>query len=117
MNEKQKGKALAIYVGESDHIHHGKPLYIAIVERAKAEGLAGATVGRAIMGFGAHSHIHATNIELLSMDLPVVVNIVDSPERIDAFLPILDEMVTEGTIVSWDVMVELHRPRQEGEPS
>lgn len=115
MNAKEKGKALAIYVGESDHLH-GKPLYIAIVERAKSEGLAGATVGRAIMGFGAHSRIHTTNIELLSMDLPVVVNIVDTPERIEAFLPILEEMVAEGTIVSWDVTVELHRPKAEKEP-
>jgi PII-like signaling protein len=110
MDRNQQGKALAIYIGESDHLH-GKPLYIAIVEEAKRAGIAGATVGRAFMGFGAHSKIHTNNIVLLSEDLPVVVSIVDRPEKIAAFLPTLEEMVVEGTIVSWDVIIELHRPK------
>lgn len=104
----EKGKAIAVYVGETDH-WHGKPLYAAIVEKAKEAGLAGATAGRGIMGFGAHSKIHTTNILLLSEDLPVVVCIVDRPDRIDAFLPTLHEMVREGMVVTWDVNIELYR--------
>jgi PII-like signaling protein len=101
-------KALAIYIGESDH-WHGKPLYAAIVNQARKMGMAGATVSRGIMGFGAHSRIHSANILQLSEDLPFVVTIIDSPERIEAFLPELDEMISEGLVATWDVNVEIYR--------
>jgi len=108
MHIEGKCKALAIYIGESDQ-WHGKPLYAAIVERAKAEGLAGATVGRGIMGFGANSRIHTASIVRLSEDLPVVVYIIDTIERVDAFLPILEEMVQEGLVATWEATVEIYR--------
>lgn len=99
------GKALAIFIGETDH-WHGKPTYAAIVELARKEGLAGATVTRGIMGFGGNSRIHSASILRLSEDLPVVIQIVDTPERIDAFLPLIDEMIEGGTVMTRDVTIE-----------
>ncbi len=99
------GKCVTVFIGETDHWHH-KPLYAAIVERAREMGLAGATVTRGIMGFGAHSRMHTASILRLSEDLPIVIQIVDVPERIDAFLPLLDEMVSEGMVMTWDVVIE-----------
>jgi PII-like signaling protein len=96
------GRRIRLYIGESDR-WHGKPLYKAIVERMREEGLAGATVIRGIEGFGGHSHLHTSRILRLSEDLPVVVEIVDTPERIDAVLPILDEMVADGMLTLDDV--------------
>ena len=90
-----EGQLLRIFIGESDR-WHGMPLYEAIVRRAREEGLAGATVLRGMEGFGAHSRIHTAKILRLSEDLPIVVEIADRPERIEAFLPLLDEMVQEG---------------------
>ncbi|HEY6053260.1 MAG TPA: DUF190 domain-containing protein, partial [Gaiellaceae bacterium] len=81
-----EGKLLRIFVGESDR-HEGKPLYQAIVERVRREGLAGATVIRGVEGFGADSRIHTSRILRLSEDLPVLIEIVDTPEKIDAILP------------------------------
>lgn len=106
------GKAVAIFVGESDR-WHGKPLYVAIVERARQEGLAGATVTHGIMGFGGNSRLHTASILRLSEDLPVVIQIVDKPERIAAFLPILEEMVGEGLVATSDVKIEryVHGPK------
>jgi uncharacterized protein len=97
---KTEGPAvrLTIFVGESDQ-HHHKPLYSEIVHRAHAAGLAGATVLHGIEGFGASNHVHTTRILSLSEDLPVVIVIVDSAEHIDAFLPALDELITEGLVV------------------
>ena len=91
------GKRLRIYIGEADR-WHGQALFNAIVMRARQEGLAGATVFRGIEGYGAHSRIHTTSILQLSEDLPILVEIVDSEERVNQFLPILDEMVAEGLI-------------------
>lgn len=102
------GKALAIYIGESDH-WHGKPLYAAIVEKARSVGMAGATVGRGIMGFGANSRIHTASILRLSEDLPVVVYIVDTEPKITNFIEVINEMVTEGMVATWDVTVEIYR--------
>jgi len=91
-----EGRILSIYIGESDHWRH-RPLYQAIVELANKNGLAGATVIRGIEGFGARSRVIKTaNILRLSEDLPIIIQIVDKAERIDEFLPLLDEMVTEG---------------------
>jgi len=103
-----EGKLLRIFVGESDR-HEGKPLYRAIVERVRAEGLAGATVLRGIEGFGADSHLHTSRILRLSEDLPVVIEIVDTPERIDAILPALDEMVGEGMVTVERVQIIAYR--------
>jgi uncharacterized protein len=95
---------LSIYVGESDrHQHH--PLYSEIVRRARAAGLAGATVLRGVEGFGASSVIHTARLLTMSEDLPMVVVIVDAAERIERFLPELDELITEGLVVREDVEV------------
>lgn len=112
MRIEGEGKLLRIFVGESD-TWHGKPLYQAIVERVRAEGLAGATVIRGIEGFGADSHIHTSRILRLSEDLPVVIEIVDTAERIDAILPVLDEMVTEGMVTLERVEIIAYRSSQD----
>lgn len=104
MKVEGEAKRVRIYVGESDQ-WHGKPLFGAIVEACRRDGLAGATVLRGIEGFGANSRVHTARILRLSEDLPVVVEIVDLAERIDRFLPKLDEMVTEGLITVDDVHV------------
>ena len=97
MKLEGSGKLLRIFIGESDR-HGGQPLYTAIVERARREGLSGATVFKGIEGFGGHSVVHAARVFDLSTDLPVLIEIVDSEERIAAFIPVLDEMVHEGLI-------------------
>jgi PII-like signaling protein len=104
------GVLLRIFVGESDR-WHGRPLYEAIVERARAEGLAGGTVVRGIEGFGAHSRVHTSRILRLSEDLPVVIEIVDQAERIESFVPVLDEMVEEGLVTMETVRVIAYRHR------
>jgi PII-like signaling protein len=94
------GSALrvTVFVGENDTWHH-KPLYTEIVHRAHAAGLAGASVFRGIEGFGASSLIHTSRLLSLSEDLPVAIVIVDTEERVRAFLPQLDELVTEGLVL------------------
>lgn len=103
-------KRLTILVGETDQWHH-KPLYTEIVHRAHAAGMAGATVLRGIEGYGASQHVHTTRILSLSEDLPVAVVIIDDAERISAFLPQLDELITEGLVVLDDVEVIAYRGR------
>jgi PII-like signaling protein len=103
-----EGKLLRLFIGESD-TWHGKPLYQAIVERVRAEGLAGATAIRGIEGFGADSRLHTSRILRLSEDLPVVVEIVDTPERIDRIVPLLDEMVSEGMLTLERVQIVSYR--------
>ncbi|MFF3363397.1 DUF190 domain-containing protein [Streptomyces misionensis] len=88
---------LTVYIGEDDTWHH-KPLYSEIVHRAHAAGLAGASVFRGIEGFGASSRIHTSRLLSLSEDLPVAVVVVDTEERVRAFLPELDELVREGLV-------------------
>jgi uncharacterized protein len=97
-------RRLTIVVGEDD-TWHGKPVYTEIVHRAHAAGLAGASVFRGIEGYGASNHIHTTRILSLSDDLPVAIVIVDAPEKIDAFLPALDELITEGLVTVDEVEV------------
>jgi len=101
-------KLLKIYVGESDK-WHGKPLATALVERLRAEGIAGATVLRAVEGFGANSRIHSAHILRLSEDLPLVVEVVDKADRIESILPIVDEMVGDGLVMLVDVEVVHYR--------
>jgi len=110
MRIEGEGKLLRIFIGESDH-WHGKPLYEAIVERVRSEGLAGATVIRGIEGFGADSRMHTSRILRLSEDLPVVIEIVDTEDRIDRVLPMLDEMVGEGMITVERVHIIAYRGR------
>ncbi|MFG2133776.1 DUF190 domain-containing protein [Streptomyces sp. NPDC048751] len=100
------GSALrvTVFVGENDTWHH-KPLYSEIVHRAHAAGLAGASVFRGIEGYGASSLIHTSRLLSLSEDLPVAIVIVDAEERVRAFLPQLDELVTEGLVILDDCEV------------
>jgi PII-like signaling protein len=99
------GKLLRVFVGESDR-HGAQPLYTAIVEAARRQGLSGATVFKGIEGFGGHSIVHAARVFDLSSDLPVLIEIVDTEENVRAFIPLLDEMVHEGlvTLESVDVI-------------
>ncbi|CUU38479.1 MAG: DUF190 domain-containing protein [Fimbriimonadales bacterium] len=99
-----KARVLRIYIGESDK-WHGQPLYMAILLKAREMGLAGGTILRGIAGYGANSRIHTANILRLSEDLPIVIEIVDSQEKIEHFLLVVDEMVQEGLVVWWDAEV------------
>lgn len=109
------GRWLRVYIGESDR-WQGRPLFQAIVEMLRREGIAGATVLRGIEGFGAHSHVHTARVLRLSEDLPLVIDVVDTAERIDRVLPLLDGMVAEGLITVMDVTVVKYRHR-DGEPA
>jgi PII-like signaling protein len=97
MHIPEDGYLLRIFVGESDR-HGHRPLYEAIVLKARETGLAGATVLRGVMGFGKHSVLHTAKILRLSEDLPMVIEIADSLEHIEHFLPTLDEMISDGLI-------------------
>jgi PII-like signaling protein len=108
MKIEGEGKLVRIFVGESD-TWHGKPLYQAVVQRVHEAGMAGATVVRGIEGFGATSRMHTTRILRLSTDLPVLIEIVDSEERIDQILPVLDEMVGEGLVTLEKVHIIAYR--------
>lgn len=103
-----EGKLVRVFIGESD-TWHGKPLYQAIVERVREEGLAGATVVRGIEGFGADSRLHTSRILRLSEDLPVVIEIVDTEEQVARVLPLLDEMVGEGMVTLERVEIIAYR--------
>jgi PII-like signaling protein len=101
---------LRIMLGESDR-HGHKPLYEALVLKLRESGLAGATVLRSPMGYGATSLIHTAKILQLSMDLPVIIEVVDAREKVEAFLPVLDEMMQGGLVTLEDVKVIHYRPR------
>jgi PII-like signaling protein len=104
MNIPEEGYLLRIFVGESDRYGH-KPLYEEIVLKARKAGLAGATVLRGVMGFGRNSILHTAKILRLSEDLPMVVEIVDSLEKVKAFMPQLDEMIKDGLVTLEEVKV------------
>ena len=108
MTLPEEAELLRIFIGESDKLH-GRPLYELIVEEARRRGLAGATVLRATLGFGAHSRIHTAKVLRLSEDLPMVIEIVDKPERIAAFLPELDILMDEGLVTLEKVRVIIYR--------
>lgn len=108
MKIPEDAKLLRIFIGENDR-WEGKPLFEAIVQKARKDGMAGATVLKGFEGFGAHSRIHTAKILRLSEDLPIVIEIVDSEEKIESFLPALDEMVKEGLITLEKVRVIKYR--------
>jgi PII-like signaling protein len=108
MNLPSEAELLRIFIGESTK-HGGRPLYEAIVEEARRRGMAGATVLRGTLGFGASSRIHSAKLFRMSEDLPMVVEIVDTPERIALFLPDLDGMIGEGLITLEKVRVVVYR--------
>ena len=109
MKLEGEGQLLRIFVGEADR-WHGRSLYEAIVLRAREAGLAGATVLRGLMGYGAKSRIHTAKVLRLSEDLPIVTEIADRADRIEAFLPVLDEMVADGLVTLERVQVITYRP-------
>lgn len=104
----RQGHLLRIFIGESDRID-GKPLYEWIVRQAREHGLAGATVLRGLEGFGAHSRLHTAKVLRLSSDLPIVVEIVDTIDRIESFLPLIDGAIREGLATLERVDVRLYR--------
>ena len=108
MNIPEEGYLLRIFVGESDKAGH-RPLYESIVLKARETGLAGATVLRGVMGYGKNSILHTAKILRLSEDLPVVIEIVDSLEKVEAFLPELDGMITDGLVTLERVRVVHYR--------
>ena len=108
MKIPEEGCLLRVFVGESDQWHH-RPLYEAIVLKARELHLAGATVLRGPMGFGATSRLHTAKVLRLSEDLPIVVEIVDSEEKIQGFLPYLDEMIHGGLVTLESVRVINYR--------
>lgn len=108
MKLPSEAELLRVFIGESDK-HQGRPLYEVIVEEARRRGLAGATVLRGTLGFGANSRIHTAKILRLSEDLPMVIEIVDKPEQIAAFLPDLDALIGEGLVTLERVRIITYR--------
>jgi len=108
MKNSCKGQLLRVFIGESD-VWEGLPLYKAIVTKAKELGLAGATVLRGSMGFGANSRVHTNKLLELSTDLPIVIEIVDLEAKLQPLLPFLDKAVNEGLITIEDVQVLFYR--------
>lgn len=109
----REGHLLRIFVGESDK-HEGLPLFEWIVRKAREYGLAGATVLRGLEGFGAHSRLHTAKILRLSSDLPIIVEIVDTIDKIEAFLPVVDAAIHEGLATVEKVDVRFYRSRTDG---
>jgi len=108
MNLPSEASLLRVFIGESDKID-GRPLYEVIVEEARKRGMAGATVLRGFLGFGANSRIHTSKVLRLSEDLPVVVEIVDAADKVEAFLPELDKMIGEGLVTLEKIRVIVYR--------
>jgi len=105
------GILVRIYINESDKFE-GKPLPQAIVEFLRKSGIAGATVTHGIMGYGAHSHVHTTNVLRLSEDLPVIIETVDTSENFDRILPELENMIGEGMMITEKVHVRKYVARE-----
>jgi PII-like signaling protein len=103
-----EGELLRIFIGENDK-RGRRPLYELIVDEARRRGMAGATVLRGVLGFGAHSRIHTAKILRLSEDLPMVVEIVDEPDKIAAFIPALDKMMSDGLVTLEKARVIVYR--------
>lgn len=104
MTLRGEAKLVRIFIGESDH-WNGRPLHEALVQKARQMGLAGATVIRGIEGYGARSVLHTTRILRLSQDLPIVIEIVDTPEKVDDFCETATEMVQKGLVTTQKVEI------------
>ena len=104
----REGHLLRIFIGESDR-HEGMALYEWIVRKAREQGLAGATVLRGLGGFGAHSRLHTAKVLRLSADLPIVIEIVDTIQKIEAFLPVIDGVVKEGMVTLEKADIRFYR--------
>lgn len=116
MHLPQDAMLLRIFIGENDR-HQHRPLYEAIVLSAREHGLAGATVMRGPMGYGASSRLHTAKILRLSEDLPLVIEIVDTKDKIDAFLPVLETMMTASGLVTLEkVQVIRYGTASDGQP-
>ena len=111
MNFPQEGQLLRIFIGERIR-HKGRPLYEWIVMEAKRSGLAGATVLRGVMGFGANSRIHTTKIMRLSEDLPIIIEIVDTAEKLEAFLERIGDVIGEGLATLEKADIQFYRSSQ-----
>jgi hypothetical protein len=111
MSHRFKGERtlMRIFIGESDK-HHGQPLYQALLERLRERGLAGATVLRGVAGFGASSTLHTDKVLRLSLDLPIIIEVVETEEAIQRVLPDLDEMIGGGLITLERARVIMYRP-------
>lgn len=107
----RNGVLLRIFIGESDK-HQTLPLYEWIIKTARENGMAGATVLRGMQGFGADSHMHTAKILRLSQDLPIVIEIIDTPEKIEAFIPIIDPVIEEGLMTTERIQVRFYRTSQ-----
>ena len=110
----EEGYLLRIFIGESDR-HNGKLLYEWIVMKAREEGLAGATVMRGMMGFGAHSRMHTFKIERLSQDLPIIIEIVDTREKLAKFLSLIDNEIEEGLATLEKAQIHFYRSGKTGQ--
>lgn len=104
----EEGQLLRIFIGENDK-YEGRPLFEWIGQKARANGLAGATVLRGLEGFGAHSRIHTAKILRLSEDLPIIIEIVDTSEKIAVFLPLIDDAIKEGLATLEKVQIRFYR--------
>ena len=102
---------MRIFIGEQDK-YQKKPLYQAVMDMLRKEKLAGATVLRGIMGFGANSHLHSTHLLALSQDLPMVIECVDTRENIDRIMPKIDEMINDGLVTLENVEVIRYAPKE-----
>ena len=111
MDPLPDARLLRIFIGESD-VHEGRPLYQAIVETLRRQGLAGATVLRGIEGFGKSSRLHTAHILRLSEDLPIVIECVDTPEKVEAVLPALEQMIGDGLVTLERVEVRVYRANE-----
>jgi len=113
MNLPKEGALLRIFIGENDK-HEGMPLYTWIVRKCHENGLAGATVLRGLEGFGAHSRVHTARLLRLSSDLPVVIEIVDERDKVEAFLSLIDDVIEEGLATIERVQVHWYRSGKKG---
>ena len=115
MTLPEEGSLLRIFIGERDK-HDGMPLYEWLVTKARELHLAGATVVRGIMGFGARSRIQSLKIERLSTDLPIIVEVVDTKEKLDAFLRVIDNQIKDGLVTMEKAQIRLYRSGAPDQP-
>ncbi|CCO24505.1 DUF190 domain-containing protein [Maridesulfovibrio hydrothermalis] len=111
MTLPEKAVRLKIYTGEENRIKH-RPLFEVIVEEARKQGLAGASVYRGVMGYGVNSQVRTTSILRLSEDLPLIIEIVDTSDKIETFVNFLNEHMTEGLVTTDEVNIILHKHRE-----